>query len=224
MNTCETCGLKLADCVGHCAFIKLVLPVFHFGYFKQTITMLQDICKTCSRVMLEEDDRRRYLKLFRRPHIENLRRQKLAKDVNTACRKAINCPHCGAINGTVKKAGGLKVIHEKWRAKKVAEDRRDFEMSFATALQESRELKPFLNRAQDDLNPLRVYKLFSAVTAEDCELLGLDPGVGRPEEFLWTHIPVPPVCIRPSVAQEAATYVALTLEEVWMCILTAKCQ
>lgn len=155
--------------------------------------------------MLEEEDRRRYLKLFRRPHLENLRRQKLAKDVNTTCRKAINCPYCGAINGTVKKAGGLKVVHEKWRAKKVADDRHDFEMSFAYALKESRELRPFLNRAQDDLNPLRVYKLFSAVSAEDCELLGLDPGVGRPEEFLWTHVPVPPVCIRPSVAQEAAT-------------------
>lgn len=42
---------------------------------------------------------------------------------------------------------------------------------------------------------------------QDCELLGLDPEVGRPEEYIWQYIHVPPVCIRPSVAQEAATYV-----------------
>lgn len=31
--------------LGHYAYIKLVLPVYHIGYFKQVITMLQDICK-----------------------------------------------------------------------------------------------------------------------------------------------------------------------------------
>ena len=35
----------MADCVGHYAYIRLVLPVFHIGYFKMVITMLQDICK-----------------------------------------------------------------------------------------------------------------------------------------------------------------------------------
>ncbi len=33
-------------------------------------------------------------------------------------------------------------------------------------------------------------------------MLGLDPEHGRPEQFLWTHVPVPPVCIRPSVAMD----------------------
>ena len=42
---------------------------------------------------------------------------------------------------------------------------------------------------------------FIKIPSEDCELLGLDPiSGGRPELFLWTHIPVPPACIRPSVA------------------------
>ena len=42
---CETCGLALADCVGHYAYIKLVLPVFHIGYFKHVLGILQCICK-----------------------------------------------------------------------------------------------------------------------------------------------------------------------------------
>jgi DNA-directed RNA polymerase III subunit RPC1 len=40
---------------------------------------------------------------------------------------------------------------------------------------------------------------------QDCELLGLDPLFGRPEEYVWQYISVPPVCIRPSVAQDGAS-------------------
>ena len=34
VSTCETCGHRMADCVGHYGYIKLVLPVFHVGFFK----------------------------------------------------------------------------------------------------------------------------------------------------------------------------------------------
>src|SRR5204863_7270004 len=36
-------------------------------------------------------------------------------------------------------------------------------------------------------------------------VLGLNPDEARPEMFIWQHIPAPPVCIRPSVGQEAAS-------------------
>ena len=42
---CETCGQSSVNCVGHYAYIKLVVPVFHIGYFKHTISVLQAICK-----------------------------------------------------------------------------------------------------------------------------------------------------------------------------------
>ncbi len=42
---CQTCHLDLQDCVGHFAYIKLQLPVYHLGYFKHCTTILQDICK-----------------------------------------------------------------------------------------------------------------------------------------------------------------------------------
>jgi len=41
--------------------------------------------------------------------------------------------------------------------------------------------------------------------SQDCELLGLRPEFGRPEQYIWQYICVPPVCIRPSVQQEGAT-------------------
>ena len=42
---CETCGKPLADCAGHYGYIELELPVFHIGYFKNIISILQIICK-----------------------------------------------------------------------------------------------------------------------------------------------------------------------------------
>lgn len=125
--------------------------------------------------------------------------------MNTACRKVLYCPHCGEINGTVKKVGPLKIIHEKYRSKKMAGERQFFEESFKNVKEESREIMPHLAKAQEDLNPLRTLNLFRSISASDCELLGLDPAVGRPEEFIWQYLSVPPVCIRPSVSQDAAT-------------------
>ncbi len=49
---CDTCGLSMADCVGHFGYIKLVLPVFHVGFFKHVVSILQVICKVSRRILL----------------------------------------------------------------------------------------------------------------------------------------------------------------------------
>lgn len=44
-DSCATCGEPLQTCNGHFGHVKLVLPVFHVGYFKKVIQILQSICK-----------------------------------------------------------------------------------------------------------------------------------------------------------------------------------
>ncbi|GAA5869946.1 hypothetical protein JCM1840_007679 [Sporobolomyces johnsonii] len=214
---CDTCGLALADCVGHYAYIKLVLPVFHIGYFKHILGILQCICKTCSRILLDSTQHRRFLAQFRRPNLDTLTIASLSKQLSSLCRKCTTCPHCGAINGVVKKIGPMRIGHEKWRGRNLKKDAggRDgaegkgnyqaWKASFTEALGEDKQLEAHIEKAIDDINPLKALSLFRKVPAADCELLGLDPTAGRPEEFIWQYISVPPVCIRPSVTQEAAT-------------------
>ncbi|KAJ1979778.1 DNA-directed RNA polymerase III subunit C1 (rpo31), partial [Dimargaris cristalligena] len=202
---CETCGQNMTDCIGHFGHINLCLPIFHIGYFKAIVTILQNICRTCSRVMLEEPERRAYLKRLRAPTLDNIQRRLITKGVNTQCRKVSKCMYCQATNGAVKKVSGLKIIHEKFRDKKAAGELDQFRHTFDSALQANPEIKHHLSKAHEDLNPLRVRQLFEKISAEDCELLALDPVSGRPETFIWDTIPVPPVCIRPSVAQEGAS-------------------
>lgn len=78
-----------------------------------------------------------------------------------------------------------------------------FDQSFEAAKQNNPEIEKHFKKALDDLNPLRVLKLFERIPDADCELLGLDNT--RPEVFLWRQVPAPPVCIRPSVGQDAAS-------------------
>lgn len=47
-------------------YIQLQLPVFHIGFFKQTLAVLSCICKTCSHVLLDETESAKYYRAFRR--------------------------------------------------------------------------------------------------------------------------------------------------------------
>ena len=54
------------------------------------------------------------------------------------------------------------------------------------------------HRVQEDLTPLVVRELFRQITKGDCVVLNLAT-FSRPEHLILTEIPVPPVCIRPSI-------------------------
>ena len=159
----------------------------------------------------------------------------MSRAVSSQCRKRALCPYCGAINGVVKKHGALRIVHEKYRGRnrtrvpepppagqssggnklpgsaysaQRAQDKATYDAwraSFREAEREARELAPHVDKALDDINALRALLLFRHVPDHDCELLGLDPDMARPEDLIWQFVPVPPVCIRPSVQQDAAT-------------------
>ncbi|KND88847.1 DNA-directed RNA polymerase III subunit RPC1 [Tolypocladium ophioglossoides CBS 100239] len=212
IGKCATCQDSLQNCTGHFGHVRLPLPAFHIGYLRFIMSILQDICKDCGRVLLEEPDRRAFLKELRRP-IDNLRRTQICKRINEQCRKAKTCPYCGSINGQIRKIGVLKLAHDKFvsynkstSVKKVPpESKVKFDNSFNDAKHANPELEKHLRKAMEDLNPLRVLNLFKLISPTDCELLGLDHTDGRPEMFIWQFVPAPPVCIRPSVAQDNAS-------------------
>jgi DNA-directed RNA polymerase III subunit RPC1 len=78
---CETCNHGLNECVGHFGYLDLALPVFHIGHFRATITILQTICKTCSRVMLKEDDAKMFSKRLTNPNLSYLAKKAIHQQV-----------------------------------------------------------------------------------------------------------------------------------------------
>jgi DNA-directed RNA polymerase III subunit RPC1 len=217
---CETCHNSQQDCVGHFGYIKLRLPVFHVGYFKATLQILQMICKTCSRVLLEPEARERYVNVMRSPQLSSKShiRGSLLREVWTRARKVSSCPCCQATNGTVKKTSILRIVHypdgNKPPAKKRPDDEDDlieddarkrhvaYHPEYASAMEGHPELRRHIDKAADDLNPQRVLELFRAIPPGDVQLLDMDPELGRPERLLVHYMPVPPLCIRPTVCSD----------------------
>ena len=195
---CQTCKGKLIDCAGHFGYIKLEMPVFHIGYFKNIIAVLQQVCKTCSKVMLMPEDKEQYLKRFRNPRLEIVPKRALSKKLAEKCKRCRVCYHCGAANGVVKRAGqSLKIVHEKYS--KNPDLMEAYMGEFEEAVKHNEQLRANLSRVQDDLNPIRVLGILKKISPTDCELLDI---ADRPEHLILTHLPVPPVCIRPSVEMD----------------------
>lgn len=84
-DECATCKRKLADCSGHYGYIELALPVYHIGFFKTTIAVLQCVCKTCSRVLVSGKSRKRHLAYMRDPRLDAVRKAKNFKAIIDVC-------------------------------------------------------------------------------------------------------------------------------------------
>lgn len=107
---CETCQEKYDKCPGHYGYIKLELPVYHVGFFKHVLQILQCICKTCSEVLLTEASKKEYL--ARKVRITDpIEREKIRRDMINECKGQKLCLHCEAYNGTVKKEPKIACKH-----------------------------------------------------------------------------------------------------------------
>lgn len=204
-STCATCKRKLTDCAGHYGYIKLALPVYHIGFIKHTLNLLQCICKTCSRVQLTDTDRKAFLKKMRRTK-DSLQKGAIFKKVIEKCKKCKHCPYCHVANGIVKKITGvptLKIIHEKYKARHMEDELDSLMEKLHNSMKLNKDVQTSIGNAVEDLLPTRALELLKKITDEDCEVMWVDPLIGRPENLILQNLLVPPVPIRPSVAMDS---------------------
>ncbi|KAJ3243154.1 DNA-directed RNA polymerase II subunit rpb1 [Chytriomyces hyalinus] len=58
--------------------------------------------------------------------------------------------------------------------------------------------------ARTPITPADALQLLARITDETCNILGLNPVTSRPEWMITTVLPVPPMCVRPSVSIDSA--------------------
>ncbi|KAG0713116.1 DNA-directed RNA polymerase III subunit RPC1 [Chionoecetes opilio] len=159
--SCETCCKNLMDCTGHFGYLDLARPCFHVGYFKNTVHILQNICKICSHVLLKPKDKPGMCEQAKRI-TSYLQKKALYKRVNELCKKVTSCPCCGVHNGVVKRLPPLKIVHERFRnVKKGNPVLTHYFSQFDTALEYNKELESHLtSNIIEFLNPSQVLDLF----------------------------------------------------------------
>jgi len=95
---CKTCGGRLGECKGHFGNIELIRPVIHVGYAKEVYNLLRMTCRSCSRLLLTEDELKQY-------DIENIRdfeREDIEKTAMKVSNSEKKCPHCEAEQKKIK--------------------------------------------------------------------------------------------------------------------------
>eukprot|EP00760_Papus_ankaliazontas_P034618 PhM_4_TR7299/c0_g1_i1/m.685/K03018/RPC1, POLR3A; DNA-directed RNA polymerase III subunit RPC1 len=201
-SKCKTCGKDFKECVGHYGVAPLEMPVFHVGYFAETLRVLRCICKSCSRVLLPQDAITDFARRFRNPRLEFLQKKFLQKKVVKETQSVTRCPHCHTYNGVVKKLPSLKIIHELFERKGAArpreDDRETFDADFQAAIHTNKEIAAHIKKAQQDLTPDVVHGLLSRIPREDTLLLDMEEGAAV-SDMVITHLHIPPMCIRPTL-------------------------
>ncbi|CAK0820611.1 unnamed protein product [Prorocentrum cordatum] len=197
---CATCGLDREQCVGHFGHVRLALPVYHVGFVRQVLNILRSLCKSCGRILLAENDQAGFLVKLRRMDEGDMQRPKLHRLISETCKKVHKCPHCEAYNADVRKPNSgapLMFKHALGPSRTTPEEvSREFMDSFGDAAESNKDMKGHLAKAAEDITPLTAHHLLRKMSTRERELLG----IVQPERLVLTALPVPPVCIRPSVA------------------------
>ena len=204
------------------------LPIFHIGFFKSIIEILKIICKNCSRVILNNEDRNRFRNnLNKRNRLSSIQRKKIFKEIIKSCNKIKICPFCGSFNGDVKHLTRLdptNIVHEinkneyeniqnsnynylnsnfsqsKFDSAKILFSKKDFKKN----IDNSKEIiftspNGNPNKFSIDLPSTFVYNLFKKIPDDDFIFLDMDGINSSPIDLLLNYIIVPPLPIRPTI-------------------------
>jgi DNA-directed RNA polymerase subunit A' len=144
------------------------------GYAKKVLKVLRSICPECSRLMLTTEEKEKFRK-------EQVKHRKIffegdedaAKIVFKRARKTKICPYCGA-----KKK---KIIIEK-----------------PTTFYEEEE-----GKGSRRLTPIEILERLKKISDVDLRTLGISPENARLEWVVFTVLPIPPVCARPSITLDS---------------------
>ncbi|RLI30411.1 MAG: DNA-directed RNA polymerase subunit A'/A'' [Candidatus Hecatellales archaeon] len=170
---CKTCGNTAARCPGHFGHIELAFPVIHVGFVKYIHELLNIFCKECGRILLSEEEIEEYKRKI----------QQIKEEIGEEPTSLYE-----EIKHKAKKAQ---------RCPHCMKRQNPIEFSKPTSFYEHVEGAP------RPLTPSTIRGWLELINDEDLKLIGYDPTAMRPEWMVLQVLPVPPVCVRPSIMLES---------------------
>ena len=169
---CETCKEGAQICQGHFGYIELNEAVVHPLYYKRVVAFLNCFCLKCYRLLLLKDQI--FLSGFNRYKGESrfVRIRERLKNVSMCCHE-----NCGYEHPRCKFSPSDSSIF------KVYEGKDKTRTSIVITTEE-------------------IHKIFDSILDEDVRLLGFDPALVHPRNFIITVLPVLPPSDRPYVSAD----------------------
>lgn len=225
-SECATCARDVNHCMGHFGVIHLALPIYHPGLLTEARGILASICKTCARVRLDGEELQKFRALTRRPSAGMLKACLQASRAHLRCPHCgaengtvLRLAGFKIVHEITKKAeisaGRARRPPEfdyaARQSHQVAEaaDRVQDVLDPVRALDLLRRIPvsdwPYLGITP----PSPIFQPGSSqlgdagpglVGSPAYEMAGLFPIGTSPASLIMQELPVPPACIRPSVA------------------------
>ena len=169
LHDCETCKLGPRACAGHFGHIELNAPIIHPLFYKRVTAFLNCFCFKCNRLLLLRDQI--YLAGINRYKGEArfVEIQDKVKNIHMCCHE-----ECGAAHPSCKFSSSDNMIF------KVYEEKDKSRTSIVLTTEE-------------------IEKILDNIPDSDVHLLGFDPALVHPRNFIITVLPVLPPCDRPYV-------------------------
>ena len=193
INTiCATCGLIDNECHGHFGHTDLAEPVFHYGYLDTVKNILSCICLRCSKLLIykNEDEIQQILNTTKPGKARFAEIRKLTSNVSYCARADQNCgvPIPKIKRDTKKEKTGVIQLLAVTNLQNIANPSEEG----MTSLDRKKQIK-------EVLTPRIVYDILKNVSDNDYRIMGFEPNIFRPEDFIIKVFPIPPIAIRPSV-------------------------
>ena len=187
-SKCRTCGQTNHGCPGHFGHYPLARPVYYTQFFKQVVKILHCICFRCSKLLIDKEKNKAFLRLKGEPRWKMVLE---ASKTITRCGEDTE-DGCGSRQPNRYREESIHKIFADWK---------DFEapgggIPGATMSKEGKaEFSMYLL-------PEYVHKLLKHITDEDVEFMGYSRHWCRPDWLICTVLPIPPPQVRPSVMQD----------------------
>lgn len=174
-QNCETCGENALVCTGHFGYVELAEPIIHPLYYKRVISLLNCFCFKCYRLILTKDQI--YLLKLNRAKGENrfLKIQEKITKVDICCHD-----DCKSYQPKFKMSVAENTIYMTYNYKNK-------------------------NKTSVVVSTEEIKRVFDNISNEDVKLLGFDPKLTHPKNFIITYLPIIPPCDRPFVKADGNT-------------------
>lgn len=181
---CQTCGYNRKYCPGHSGHIKLGYPMINIGFRTYIKDILNCICIKCS--SLRVDPRSHEIQKI----IKNKKGKSRFNEIKNLTKNIKTCHRSYMKCDTPLPKIKIEDKKDELEMKLVAE--------FGVTQIEGDVLRY-------ELSNQYVYDILQRISDDDWEAMGFNPMKSRPNDLIYTYLPVTPVACRPSAKIEGSS-------------------